>query len=106
MASRTAEPTRHERHYLAALATRINRRKYYPRMSRRLGEQGMAVLSFVIRRDGGLADIRIVDSSGHSRLDQAAVKTLHRVSPFEPIPATIDRDEWPISVPIVFSLRD
>jgi hypothetical protein len=33
------------------------------------------------------------------------LKTLRRVTPFRPIPEALDRDNWPISVPIAFSLR-
>jgi protein TonB len=92
-------------HYLAALASRIDRSKFYPRASRRLGEEGIAVVGFVIRRDGELTDIHIVESSGHRRLDEAALKTLRRATPFERIPDAIDREQWPITVPIAFSLR-
>jgi len=93
------------RHYLAALAARINRSKFYPRASRRLGEEGMVVVSFVIQRNGELTDLNVVESSGHRRLDEAALETLQRVSPFDKIPEAIDREQWPISVPIAFSLR-
>ncbi|MGB5569918.1 MAG: TonB family protein, partial [Sedimenticolaceae bacterium] len=91
-------------HYLAALAARINRSKYYPRASRRRGEEGTVVVSFVIQRDGELTDFVVTESSGHERLDTAALKTLRRVTPFEPIPDVIGRDQWPISVPIAYSL--
>ena len=92
-------------HYLAALAARINRGKFYPRLARRLGEEGRAVVGFVIQRDGTLTDLRIVESSGHRRLDEAALETVRRVAPVEPIPDVIGRAQWPISVPIAFSLR-
>ena len=92
-------------HYLAALAARIDRSKFYPRASRRLGEEGMTLVGFVIQRNGELTDIHVVESSGHRRLDEAALKTLRRVTPFERIPDAIDRERWPITVPIAFSLR-
>lgn len=92
-------------HYLAELAARINRSKFYPRTSRRLGEEGMAVVGFVIQRNGQLTDITIVESSGYRRLDDAALKTVKHVTPFERIPDSIDRDQWSITVPIAFSLR-
>jgi TonB family protein len=102
---RTGDSTVQERQYLAELAARINRAKYYPRVSRRLGEEGTTVLAFVIRRNGELGDIQVVESAGHARLDEAARKTMLRVSPFRPMPAAIARDDWQIRVPIVFSLR-
>ena len=94
-----------KQHYLAALAAQINRRKFYPRAARRLGEEGRVVVHFVIRRNGELTDLRVTESSGSPRLDEAALKTLRRVTPFRPIPEALDRDNWPISVPIAFSLR-
>lgn len=94
-----------KQHYLAALAAQINRRKFYPRAARRLGEEGQVVVHFVIRRNGELTDLRVTESSGSPRLDEAALKTLHRVTPFKPIPVGLGSEQWPISVPIAFSLR-
>lgn len=91
-------------HYLAALAAKINRSKFYPRASRRRGEEGTVVVSFVIQRGGALTDLAVTESSGHQRLDKAALKTLRKVTPFKPIPAAVKRDHWPITVPIKFSL--
>nr|VFJ48175.1 MAG: protein TonB [Candidatus Kentron sp. FW]VFJ53656.1 MAG: protein TonB [Candidatus Kentron sp. FW] len=102
----SASAKREEDHYLAALRRRIERRKYYPRASQRRGEEGKVVVSFVIRKDGELTDLAIVRSSGIQRLDEAALKTLRRITPFEPIPAALGRNQWALSVPISYSLQD
>jgi len=91
--------------YLAELAAQINRKKYYPRASRRFGEEGTVVVSFVLQRDGRVTDLAVAQSSGSERLDEAALTTLERVTPFRPIPDVLQRDDWPISVPIAFNLR-
>ena len=57
----------------------------YPGLSRRRSEEGRVVLAVEIRADGSRGDIRIVQSSGHSRLDQAGVQALKRA---KFIPAT------------------
>lgn len=44
----------------------------YPRISRRLGEEGKVVLKLLISADGRVGKVRIVKSSGFSRLDHAA----------------------------------
>jgi protein TonB len=93
-----------KQHYLAALAAKINRSKYYPTGSRRRGEEGKVVVRFIVKKNGELTDFTIVESSGSRRLDAAALKTLRRVTPFRPIPDALNRDHWPISVPIAFSL--
>ena len=46
----------------------------YPPLSRRLSEQGVVTVKFVIEADGSVADVAIGRSSGFSRLDQAALE--------------------------------
>lgn len=92
--------------YLARLQAEIERHKYYPRLSRRRGEEGRVVVELLIGRRGGFREIRVQHSSGNRRLDEAALKTLKKIDPAAPLPAELGRDSWRISVPMVFSLRD
>jgi len=50
----------------------------YPRMSRRRGEEGIVVLSVDVNASGQGSNIQIVQSSGHARLDKAAIKALEK----------------------------
>lgn len=50
----------------------------YPTESRRKREQGTVLLAVVLGPDGNVADIRIARSSGHSRLDEAALRAVRR----------------------------
>ncbi|GAB4158754.1 MAG: hypothetical protein Fur0037_26200 [Planctomycetota bacterium] len=50
----------------------------YPLQSRRLGEQGRVVLSLAIDARGNVVEARIVRSSGHRRLDRAALEALRK----------------------------
>lgn len=54
----------------------------YPRMARRMGWEGTAVISFVVCETGAVEDIQIVESSGYSLLDENAVKTIKKTAPF------------------------
>ena len=48
---------------------------YYPDASRRLGEEGLTVVAICVGPDGKLTEApKVGTSSGHERLDQAAVK--------------------------------
>jgi periplasmic protein TonB len=48
---------------------------YYPDSSRRLGEEGLTVVDICVGPDGKLTEApKVGKSSGHERLDQAAVK--------------------------------
>lgn len=45
----------------------------YPRLSRRLREQGTVLLEMLVLPDGSVAELRVKTSSGFERLDQAAL---------------------------------
>jgi len=45
----------------------------YPTMSRKLREEGSVDLAIDVANDGSLRGVRIVDGSGHARLDEAAL---------------------------------
>ena len=46
-----------------------------------------AVVQFVIRRDGSLADVRLGRSSGYNSFDLAAMRAIRAAAPFPPLPA-------------------
>ncbi len=50
----------------------------YPRMSRRMGEQGAVVLRVFINAEGRAEQADVRSSSGHPRLDEAALETIKR----------------------------
>ena len=59
-----------------ALDTSRNRRPNYPDGSRRRGEEGVVRVELLIDPTGRVADVRILESSGFSALDAAALQTL------------------------------
>ena len=59
-----------------ALDTSPNRRPNYPDASRRRGEEGVVRVELLIDPTGRVADVRILESSGFSALDAAALQTL------------------------------
>lgn len=91
--------------YIRVLLKRIHRKKHYPRRARRNREEGEVLVSFVIRQSGDISDIRVSRSSGYVDLDKAAVKTLARVSPLQPLPDELGMTSWELAVPIAFDLR-
>jgi protein TonB len=77
----------------------------YPTIARKLGEQGTVRLGIALDERGAVTDVSVVRSSGHSRLDEAAVnwvKAHWRYRPATrngaPVPANTMAD-------IVFDLR-
>ncbi len=64
----------------------------YPREARELGLYGNLTLHVSVRSDGTLEGVRVVRSSGHAVLDQAAVRIVELAAPFAPFPPGIKRD--------------
>ena len=60
----------------------------YPSLSRRLGEEGVVVLQFTIEADGQVLEAKVKKSSGHPRLDKAAIDGLTTLCKFHP--GTVD----------------
>jgi len=61
----------------------------YPSEARELGLFGSLILHVAVRSDGSLEGIRVVRSSGHDVLDQAAIRIVELAAPFAPFPANI-----------------
>ncbi|MDK2123000.1 energy transducer TonB [Parachitinimonas caeni] len=77
----------------------------YPPASRKLGEQGRVLLDVYILPNGAVGEIKLKQSSGHARLDEAALNAVRR---WRYLPAK--RGDEPIPFwyvqPIEFSLTD
>jgi protein TonB len=59
-----------------ALDAARNRRPIYPEMSRRRGQEGTVMLELRVDANGRVTEVRVVESSGFSALDAAALETL------------------------------
>lgn len=85
--------------YLAEWRQRVETvgNQYYPQASLRYGIYGSLRLLVTVRSDGHLEDIKVLKSSGHAVLDEAAIRILRLAAPFPPFPeelrATTDKLE-------------
>ena len=50
------------------------------------GEQGQLYLVFTIKRNGELANIELLRSSGYARLDEEAMRAIRTAAPYAPFP--------------------
>lgn len=78
--------------YMRAYVARLERvgTLNFPDEARRRNLSGAAVLTVEIRRDGSVASIDIIQSSGIPVLDQAAIQTVRLAQPFAELPHTKD----------------
>lgn len=93
--------------YIAAIYERISQARYYPEVSRRLGQVGEVEVSFAISRGGGLdGGTLLATPSTYGPLNRAAQKSVERSAPFPPLPDCIRINHLFLKVRIVFQLND
>lgn len=76
----------------------------YPMLSRRLKEQGTVILQVLILADGSIAELSVLQSSGFSRLDAAAMEAVKKWR-FEPARQDGIAITYQYQQPIVFQLQ-
>jgi TonB family protein len=84
---------------LAVIREKIQNALEYPPLARLLETDGDALIRFEIDPSGNAHNIRVVQSSGHERLDISAVRAVETASPLP----------WvygPLEVPVHFELTE
>lgn len=88
--------------YKAELRAMIDKNKYYPPLSRRLGQTGTVVVAFTLLEDGNIIDVRIDKPSRYDRLNVSALDAVKKVERFKPIPKEAGEARMDIKVPVKF----
>ncbi|MBI4824466.1 MAG: energy transducer TonB [Nitrospirae bacterium] len=78
-----------------AIASKVS----YPLIARKRNIQGTVLAGFSINEKGMPEDIRILESSGYSILDNEAIRTIKRAVPYPYI-------KWTVEVPVRFKLKE
>lgn len=78
----------------------IMRNLSFPAAARKLGWSGKILISFVIKEDGNVEDIKIITGSGHEILDINVISAIHRTAPLPKPPVKAQ-----LILPIVYSLK-
>jgi len=76
----------------------------YPRRARRKGYEGTVLLEVLVNRNGKVADLRILASSGYAILDRSAVNSVKSWS-FKPAKKGNDTVDMWVQVPVRFKLE-
>ncbi|HBO84226.1 MAG TPA: hypothetical protein DD641_04490 [Deltaproteobacteria bacterium] len=72
--------------YLTGIKRKIELVWNYPDAAARAGQQGILELSFTIRKDGTLEEVKLVKSSGYPMLDDEAISAVKLAAPYNPFP--------------------
>ena len=67
---------------LSLILRKLEAAKRYPRMARKMGIEGTAVVRFKLKPEGRVEAVEIVDSSGSEILDTASLETVRAAAPF------------------------
>lgn len=91
--------------YSGVLAAHIQRYKQYPSGAKAAGEQGVATIAFSVTRGGQATGVRLVRSSGHPELDNAALGAIRSAQPLPIPPTDMPASALSFSVPFRYSIR-
>jgi periplasmic protein TonB len=91
--------------YIATLQAWLARHKEYPRSAQKRGQEGTALLYFVIDRYGRVLEHRLRQSSGYRVLDKEVMAMIERAQPLPSIPDDMPMQQMELVLPVQFFLR-
>jgi len=91
--------------YRERLAAHLQRFKQYPSAAKAAGEQGTAMLSFTVDRNGRVLASRLAHTSGHAALDAETMAMIRRAQPLPAFPPEMKQASLSFTVPVHFALR-
>lgn len=91
--------------YVKDVQERIAKNVAYPKAARDSKQQGTVDVTLTILKSGALASASVNKTSGHTILDEAAMETVHRLSPYRAFPSETTLKKVTITIPIVFQLN-
>ncbi len=89
--------------YFTKLKERIYQVWKYPKESQIRREQGNVQIVFILRKDGYLENVRIIQPSGFENLDREVLRTIRVASPYNPFPESWDEER--LKIPATFDYR-
>lgn len=101
--TQTAQPPPRRNEYLELVRSLVERNKEYPSFARQAGQQGTVLVRVQINESGSASAVSLLQSSGHSHLDRAALSAVKQAAPFKP-PAGFGLGSISIDIPIVYKL--
>lgn len=76
----------------------------YPKRALKLNQEGTVLLEVIIDRQGGLLSTKVIQSSGYSALDDAALSAVEKTAPFPALPEGIQGNQIEFTLPFTFQI--
>ncbi|WP_421708783.1 TonB family protein [Algihabitans sp.] len=94
-----------EADFMAQLQAWLEKHKEYPRRAQLRRQEGVALLYFVMDRDGQVIEYRLQESSGYDLLDREVSDMIERAQPLPKMPDDLTQARLELVVPVQFFLR-
>ncbi len=91
--------------YQSIIRELVNENRYYPRISRRLGQTGKVIVYVKISNTGVITQLEIKNPSQHKYLNKGALKTIRNIGKFPPFPKDLALSHWEGTIPINYNLK-
>jgi periplasmic protein TonB len=91
--------------YLTDLAMLLQERKLYPRIARRLGQEGIVKVCFSIEKDGLITNVTVSGESPYEILNESAKQTVEQLGIYKPIPQCLQLPKLVVTIPINYDLN-
>ena len=85
---------------------RVTKAKYYPRMARKRGFEGVPIVTFTLGSKGELIDLKLIEVSSYKILNEAALETIRRGTPYPSIPEPLGKKSISFNLPISYVLEE
>jgi len=85
---------------------KVAKAKYYPRIARKRGFEGEPIVRFTLDKDGSLTSIKLIKDSKYEILNNAALETIRRGTPYPPIPKPLGKFSISFNLPISYMLEN
>ncbi len=92
--------------YLLGLKHKIQGVWNYPRVAADAGIGGSLVVEFIIENTGTLKDVSLLDSSGHTILDEAAQKAIRTAAPYNRFPERMKAKKLRVRANFIYVTRN
>lgn len=94
-----------ETKYLAKVRATIEKNKIYPKAAKRLNQTGKVNVNFDILKNGEIKNVKVLGKSSFSKLDEASIELLIKISNFDEIPEELKKSVWNVTIPIDYSIN-
>jgi len=85
------QPPKAHAEYAKHVSSMLLKAAHYPKAAQTTRPEGYAVVQFTVAADGRITSRRILKSSGHAVLDEAALATVDRVGRLPPPPPDMNK---------------